>query len=172
MELLSASPARLEAARALLEEYVRLPDAWERHGGIPTELPTLFTEEIAAFPGSATPPFGDVVIAVVDRAVVGAGHLVPFRGDACELKRVFVRSGQRREGFGARMAEAMIDRARSLGYQRAVIDVMPERLGAISFWKSLAFTLCEPYREYPFEMTFLERPLDSKADPSATPLHR
>jgi GNAT superfamily N-acetyltransferase len=161
--LLSDLPEHLDATRDLLEEYIRLPDAWERHGGVPAELPGQFAEEIAAFPGSAQPPAGDVVIGTIDGMVVAAGQLVPAGVDTCEFKRVLVQSGHRRRGQGAKLAALMIARAAALGYGRVLIDVMPERPGAIAFWERLGFTPCDPYREYPFAMTFLERRLDPSA---------
>ena len=161
VELMSDHPEHSDSARALLEQYIRLPDAWERHGGVPVELPEVFSREIAVFPGSARPPSGDVVVGVVNGTVVAAGHIVPAAGsDACEFKRVFVQSSHRRAGVGARLAGAMIDRAASLGYGRVLIDVMPERGGAIAFWERLAFAPCEPYRDYPFPMAFMERRLE------------
>ena len=36
----------------------------------------------------------------------------------------------------------------------------PERGGAIAFWERLAFAPCEPYRDYPFAMAFMERRLE------------
>jgi GNAT superfamily N-acetyltransferase len=160
VELLSERSEHLGAARDLLEHYLRLPDAWERHGGVPVELPEVFSAEIAAFPGPAQPPTGDVVIAAVDATVVAAGHIVPAAGgDACEFKRVFVPSSHRRAGLGARLAGVMIDRAVALGYRRVLVDVMPERRAAIAFWERLAFAPCKPYRDYAFPMVFMERRL-------------
>jgi GNAT superfamily N-acetyltransferase len=160
VELLSDRSEHLGAARELLEQYIRLPDAWERHGGVQVELPGVFSAEIAGFPGAAQPPTGDVAIAVVDGTVVAAGHIVPAAGsEACEFKRVFVDSSHRRAGLGARVAGVMIVRAVALGYRRVLVDVMPERAGAIAFWERLAFEPCEPYRDYGFPMVFMERQL-------------
>jgi GNAT superfamily N-acetyltransferase len=157
--LLSEHPQHVERARTLLEQYVRLPDAWERWGGVPTDLPAFFREELAAFPGAARPPTGDVVLALLGTRVLGVGLVAPAHDDACEFKRVFVQEEFRRRGVGDRLADSMIDRAAALGYGRAVIDVVPERHGAIAFWQGRGFTPCAPYREYPFEMVFMERPL-------------
>src|ERR1700736_5229664 len=111
VELMSNHPKLFDSAPALLEQYIRLPDAWERHGGVPVELPEVFSREIAVFPGSAQPPSGDVVVGVVDGTGVAAGHIAPGAGSGdCEVKRVFVESSHRRAGVGARLAGAMIDR--------------------------------------------------------------
>jgi putative acetyltransferase len=159
---LSEHPEHLDRARELLEEYVRLPDGWERFGGVPDRLPKQLEAEIAEFPGAAWPPVGDVVAAIADGEVVGVGHLLPAEDGACEFKRVFVRSERRGTGIGAAVAQAMIARARDLGYSRALLDVAPERPNAVRFWQSTGFTLCAPFRHYPFTMTFMTRSLGAR----------
>jgi putative acetyltransferase len=151
----------VEAARGLLQEYLRLPDAWERFGGVPDRLPDPLEREIEAFPGEATPPGGDVILGVTASGdVVAAGHIVRLEPIVCEFKRLYVRPEDRRNGLATQVVEAMVHRARVLGYRRAVLDVMPERASAIAFWARLGFRPCPPYRVYPFTMNFMEMDLD------------
>jgi putative acetyltransferase len=157
--LLSEHPEHLEAARSLLEEFLRLPDAWARFGGVPTRLPDALEREIVSFPGAAAPPGGDVVVSLAEGEVVAAGHLLPWEGEACEVKRLYVQSRHRCQGVGTRVARTLIDRARSLGYHRILLDVMPERVGAVRLWRSLGFRPCPPYRAYPFPMDSMEKDL-------------
>lgn len=91
---------------------------------------------------------------------VTAGHIVRLEHDMCEFKRVYVRSEHRQRGIGMDVAGAMIDRARILGYRRAVLDVMPERTVAVALWASLGFRPCPAYRAYPFPMEFMDIDLD------------
>lgn len=47
---------------------------------------------------------------------------------------------------GAReLLEAMLDRAESLSYSTALLDVMPERIAAVRLRESIAFRVCPPY---------------------------
>ncbi|MGH8991296.1 MAG: GNAT family N-acetyltransferase [Acidimicrobiia bacterium] len=158
---MSDYPDLREPARGLLEEYLRLPDIWQDHGGVPERLPERFEREIEAFPGPAAPPAGDVVIGLGPGGdAVAAGHIVGSETGTCELKRVYVRPAGRRQGAGTQLARAMIERARSLGYRRAVLDVMPSRTGAVALWHLLGFRDCAPYRTYSFPMTAMALDLD------------
>lgn len=80
LETLSAAPQLLAAVADLVEEYIRLPDAWGDHGGPPDQLPSPFREEIAGLPGRARRPTGDVAVGVDEAgAVFAAGMLVPLK---------------------------------------------------------------------------------------------
>ena len=154
--LLSEYADNIQAARALLEEYLRLADVWEPLGGVPVRLPASLEREITAFPGDAVPPQGDVILGVAASGnVVAAGHVVPVEPLVCEFKRLYVRPNDRREGIARHVAEAMIGRARALGYRRAVLDVMPQRAAAVALWARVGFRRCPPYRAYPFPMEFM-----------------
>jgi ribosomal protein S18 acetylase RimI-like enzyme len=163
LAMLSDDPEKLEAARTLLHEYLVLPDGWERFGGVPARLPQLLDHEIVAFPGAAAPPEGDVALAIITGDVIAAGHIVAFLGDVGEFKRVYVRPEHRRRHTATKLAEAMVDRARALGYHRVVLDVAPERPAAIRLWRSLGFQPCEPYRTYPFAMEFMQLEVATRA---------
>ena len=163
--LLSAHPECVDGTRALVEQYIRLPDAWVRYGGVPERLPRAFELEIAEFPGSAAPPFGDVVVAVAEDGVVATGEVVPFDGSRCEFKRVFVRPEHSGAGVGRKLVAAMIDRAGALGYMAAVLDVMPERTRAVHVWKAAGFHACEAHRDYGVPMVFMSRTLSPSNEP-------
>jgi GNAT superfamily N-acetyltransferase len=157
--LLSEHPEHVAASRRLLEAYLRLPDAWQRLGGAPHQLPDVFEREIAEFPGAAAAPRGDVVVATSADEVVAAGHIVPLDDSRCEFKRVFVEPEQRGRGIAAQLAEVMLRRGRALGYDHVALDVMPERTNALALWTAMGFRSCPPYRKYGFEMAFMTRRL-------------
>jgi GNAT superfamily N-acetyltransferase len=156
---LSEHPEWIEATRSLLQEYLCLPDAWERFGGVPVRLPKILAREVSMFPGPAAPPEGDAILAINANELIAAGHIVALMDDVCEFKRVYVRPTHQRRHVATRLGEAMIERARNLGHQRIVLDVAPERPAAVQLWTSLGFRPCEPYRTYPFAMEFMEREL-------------
>jgi putative acetyltransferase len=152
---LSVDPGRVEVVRALLREYILLPDGWEALGFIPVELPDFFAEEISQFPGSAAPPSGEVLVATHRSVVVGFGEVVPLEGDTCEFKRVYVVSKHQGFGFGRLLAGALVEEAHHLGYRRVVLDVVPSRQRARALWTSVGFEEIGPYRAYPFPMIFM-----------------
>jgi len=158
--LLSTHPEHEAGARAILEEYLRLPDAWEHRGGVPERLPLQFEREIVDLPGTAAPPTGDIVLAEIDGLIVAAGHVVAFDAGRCEFKRVYVRPPYRHAGLATRLARVMLDRAASLSYSTVLLDVMPERTAAVRLWESVGFRVCPPYREYDVPMQFMTRPLE------------
>lgn len=152
-----------------MREYVRLPDAWERHGGPPDVLPAAFEDELAALPGPAVPPLGDAALAVDgaggggggDGAAFGAALLVPFDEGQAEVKRLYVRPHGRRRGAGRGLVVALLGAARASGYRSVVLDVMPERPAAVRLYEGLGFRRVEPFRRYDdaHEMLFFRRTL-------------
>lgn len=143
---LSGHPAVLPQAVELVEEYVRLPDAW--HGTPPIDLPVWFREELAQFPGEAMPPRGEVVVGFSSTAAVAVGLLVPFTEQVVEMKRLYVRIESRRTGIGRLLVGRLVDNARAFGYEKLVLDVMTERHDAVRLYTSLGFVPAEPYRTY------------------------
>ncbi|HEY3692304.1 MAG TPA: hypothetical protein VGL46_18730 [Pseudonocardiaceae bacterium] len=56
-----------DTARALLEEYLRLPDGWPQHR-LPASSPASISEYLDGFPSPACrPPRGIVLVAGIDQ---------------------------------------------------------------------------------------------------------
>ena len=62
-------------------------------------------------------------------------------------------------GIGSLMARALLEEARTLGYQRVVLDVLPSRTRAGALWASVGFEVIDPYGSYPFPMVVMGRAL-------------
>jgi ribosomal protein S18 acetylase RimI-like enzyme len=102
---------------------------------------------------------GAFVIATVDDALAGCVGVTPLDGDVCEMNRLWVRPAFRSIGLGRQLAVASMDEARRSGFRRMLLDVLPQRSGAIALYRSLGFVDVPASHEYAFPMVFLGRDL-------------
>jgi ribosomal protein S18 acetylase RimI-like enzyme len=133
----AASPADLDTVRALLREY---------HALIGVDLCFQgFEAELRELPGAYAPPGGRLLIAVQDGTPAGCVALRP-QGDArCELKRLFVRPGNRGLGIGRALTDRIVDEARAIGYDQIVLDTLPSMTAAQQLYEALGFKEIAPY---------------------------
>lgn len=71
-----------------------------------------------------------------------------------EIRRLFVRSTERATGAGRALTERLISDARSSGFDRLVLNTLPQMTAAQALYASLGFERCEPYVAEPLEDTF------------------
>lgn len=136
-----ASPADVEAARALFAEYA---------GSVGVDLGFQgFDEELAALPAGYVPPTGVLLLADTGGGTVGCVAVRALDGDACELKRLYVRPGGRGAGLGRTLTEEAIGAARGLGYRLMRLDTLPTMQAAYAVYRELGFREVEPYRFNP-----------------------
>jgi ribosomal protein S18 acetylase RimI-like enzyme len=108
-----------------------------------------FDAELASLPGEYAPPRGDLLLAFVDGELAGCGALRPFAdaedGNACEMKRLYVRPAVRRVGVGRALAKALLDEARRAGYSTVLLDTLDDMEAARELYASLGFVEIPPY---------------------------
>jgi len=154
---LAAGAEDIAEIRQLLREY----EAW-----LGTDLCFQdFEAELAGLPGSYAPPSGRLLIAMAAAGSRAAGcvALRPFDDSVCEMKRLFVRADFRGTGLGRRLALAIIDEARAIGYRKMRLDTLPQQREAHQLYASLGFREIEPYRPNPIAGSlFLELDLDAR----------
>ena len=120
-----------------------------------------FDDELANLPGSYVPPAGCLLIALWQGRAAGCVALQKIRNGMCEMKRLYIRPSLRGLKIGRALAEAIIEKAREIGYARMRLDTLPSMERATTLYTALGFRKIEPYRYNPIEgATFMELTLD------------
>ena len=105
--------------------------------------------ELAHLAEEYGPPSGCLILAFEAKTPTACIALRRFEDGICEMKRLYVRPAFRGLGLGRRLAQAILDEARKLQYQRMVLDTVPQMIEAITLYRSLGFREIPPYRLNP-----------------------
>jgi putative acetyltransferase len=140
----ATAPSEIQEARRLIREY----GDYQESLGIDLAFQG-FEEELAALPGRYAPPDGALLLAFTDAAPLGCVALRPIEHGACEMKRLYVRPEARGRGVGRRLAVAIIEEARRLGYRTMRLDTIDTMVEALGLYRSLGFEEISPYYANP-----------------------
>jgi len=128
-----------------------------------------FGRELAELPGAYSPPRGCLLLADDGRRTVGCVALRPLAerdARAGEVKRLYLRPDVRGAGAGRALAEAVIARARRIGYRALKLDTLAAMTAARRLYASLGFRECAPYYVNPLPgVTYME--LELRDEPVA-----
>jgi carbonic anhydrase len=153
MEIREASFEQMDEVRALLREY---------HAWVDNDICfQAFTQELAELPGAYTAENrGALLLASEDGRLAGCVALRALDGSTAEMKRLYLRDAYRGRGAGLMLVEAVIRRARELGYQVLRLDTLSKMQAAQRVYESLGFTDIERYDSAsPGSSRFMEKRL-------------
>ena len=91
---------------------------------------------------------------------MGCVGLRAIEPGVCEMKRLYLRPQARGKGLGIALCQAVIERARTLGYNRMKLDTVSKLEKAIELYRSLGFQECTAYCHNPQpDVQYFERKL-------------
>jgi putative acetyltransferase len=154
IELIQATlPEHIEQARALFIEY------GESLGF--SLCFQSFDEELKSLPGAYAPPKGRLLLAHCGDHAAGCIALRPLEPGICEMKRLYVRPGDRGKNIGRMLVEMLIVEARAIGYERMRLDTVESAMkDAVGLYRRMGFREIAPYSSIPIETAlWLELPL-------------
>lgn len=134
------TPDRWPEAGELVREYAANTQI-EAGGG---DLPPSVVAECENLATVYAAP-GTLLLATADGVPVGCVGLRTHEPGVGIVKRLYVRAAHRRHGIAGRLMDAVHAHAAEVGYERLVLDVRPERVGAIAFYRGLGYEDIEPY---------------------------
>ncbi len=127
------------AARVLFLEYADAIGTDLEYQGFPAEL--------AALPDPYVPPSGALLIALAGGEVAGCAALRPLDRHIGEMKRLYVRPRYRGFRLGLRLVEAVVDAARSAGYDELRLDTLRDMSAAQALYRRLGFVEIPAYNQ-------------------------
>jgi GNAT superfamily N-acetyltransferase len=141
----ASSAGDVTLARRLFEEYAAWLDEDLCFQG--------FADELATLPGKYAPPRGRLLLAGPPGDAFGCVALRPLGegadGAVGEVKRLYVAPRARGQGWGRKLAQAVIDEARVAGYAQLKLDTLERMADARRLYESLGFVRCDPYYHNP-----------------------
>lgn len=148
----ATTPSHIQTIRDLFREYeafLQVDLCFQR-----------FEEELACLPGRYAPPQGSLLLASAAGHAAGCVAMRPIKEDICEMKRLYVRPPYLGQGWGKRLAQSVIERAKNAGYATMRLDTLEKLRPALSLYTGLGFHKCSPYYENPLAgVIYMERSL-------------
>ncbi len=144
----------LEQVRILFQEYADfLKQVLSEYLTLPWFIDYLkkFDQESANLPGEYAPPTGCLLLAKYKDQPAGCVAIRKLSDGVCEGKRLYVRPEFRGLKVGRKLVEAIIAKARKIGYSSIRGDTLESMKAARALYASLGFKETESYYHDPIE---------------------
>ncbi len=137
-----ADAAGIAAVRGLLEEYL----SWLG----PLVCSSTLPAEIASLPGAYARPGGALLLARDEAGTaLGCVGVRSYEEASCEIKRLYVHRGVRRQGIGRTLVRAAMDQARGMGYTEMLLTTLPDEMpGVVTMYRSMGFEDADAFRHH------------------------
>ena len=110
------------------------------------------------------PVKGAIILAYHENEVCGCVALHPLddkEENACEMKRLYVRSGFRKLGIGRLLVDKILEVAKEKGYKKMKLDTLKKLEAAIDLYKTYGFTTTQAYYTNPLgDVVYMEKDLN------------
>ena len=107
---------------------------------------------------------GRLLVVRVDEKIAGMGFLKGIQDGVCEVKRMYVRPGNRGLGLGRKILQALIDTAKEIGYTRVLLDSERYMHAAHDLYRSFGFEETSPYSETEMNQEYYQHLVFMKLD--------
>ena len=135
------SSEEYQAARVLVEEYIQSLDVSLEFENIDNEL-----EHLRDYYG---PPSGLIALVREDEEFLGCICVRNLGNFTAEIKRMYVKPGQRSKGLGRKLLRKAMVEAKRIGYRFIRLDTIPKMESAIHLFQSEGFYEIEGYTYNP-----------------------
>jgi ribosomal protein S18 acetylase RimI-like enzyme len=162
------TPGDYEAFAVLVSEYVGWCRTRYQHDAWFVEQVFGYQDldqELSELATAYGPPNGKTLLARCDDQICGGGAFRRLQDGTCEMKRLYVSDRFKGRGIGRRLADELINTARSEGYPLMRLDTGNLLTEAITMYRKLGFRDCAPHLDYPEKLlprlVFMELPLSN-----------
>lgn len=93
------------------------------------------------------PENGMFLVLMKGEEVAGCGGLRRINREDGELVRMWLRKGERRQGYGRMLFETLMQAAQGLGYAKVYLDTSARCLDALRLFRRNGFADCPKYKE-------------------------
>ena len=99
-------------------------------------------------PYNLSESISDVLIAYIDDVAAGCAGLKKYSESDVEIKRVWVEPGYRGKHIATELMDRIEEKARKLGFERAVLQTRPLMTDAVGLYEKRGYVLIENYPPY------------------------
>ncbi len=112
-----------------------------------------FETELRDLPKGYEAPSGSLLLLrdLDDQEFVGCVAVKKLAGKKCEMKRLYVKPSHRVKKYGQKLAVAILEEAKALGYEEMWLDTLEELVPAVRLYEKLGFQETEAYYDNPHE---------------------